>query len=275
MPDFVTGEIARIGIPIGAGAETQQPSRSDRAGVIVAALVSLAIYERSNELTDVINAQVNQFEEAVEADKKTGDTEVLTGYSIDLDSRVLTRYSLLARYRAAGHKAYALGSEPLNSLFTDIELNKRRPGEQVFEPKHPFQGRVVGWLQGGDHPTEKGLHLVGKTWSDQQMAAQANIDAYAEDRTDTGLCLPSWGDFITAYAAEAEAYDGVTLDGSTFSRLVQHDIKPCDVRGHFAHGGMAVSSEGGELGSRRSDGHARPAEGVRFLMGQIQPKLEA
>ena len=270
MPNFPTGEIEQVGTPMGAAVEQEGVSRSDAAGIIVKTLVSLQIYPHSNELADVVGEQVKQFSEARESDAQAGEPGVAIRYSLDLDPEVLTTEALLERYKAAGHKAYEPW-QPLWSQFSSVELNKRRIGEQVATPAKPFQGRVVGWLQGGDHETETGLYLVEKTWTDQQKLAQAKIDEYAATpRANTALWLPSFGDYVFAHAAEAEAYDGVVLDGPTFSRLVQHDMKPVDGDDSY---GPGVGSGGGELRPDGSDELARPNVGVRFLMGQTN--LEA
>ncbi len=270
MPNFPTGEIEQIGTPIAAAVEQAGVSRSDAAGIIVKTLVSLQIYPHSNELADVVGEQVKQFSGARESDSQAGEAGVAIRYSLDLDPEVLTTEALLERYKAAGHKAYEPW-QPLWSQFSSVELNKRRIGEQVTAPAKPFQGRVVGWLQGGDHQTETGLYLVDQTWTEQQQTAQAKIDAYAATpRANTALWLPSFGDYVFAHAAEAEAYDGVVLDGPTFSRLVQHDMKPVDGGGSC---GPAVRSDGGELYPGGSGGRAFPDGGVRFLMGQTN--LEA
>lgn|GEM_PF-6642333 len=272
MSSFPIGEIEQIGTPIGAAVEQEGVSRSDAAGIIVKTLVSLQIYPQSDELADVIGEQVKQFSEARESDAQASDeVGVAIRYSLDLDPEVLTAEALLERYKAAGHKAYEPW-QPLWSQFSSVELNKRRIGEQVVAPAKTFQGRVVGWLQGGDHETETGLYLVEKTWTEQQQLAQAKIDAYvAKPRANTALWLPSYGDYVFAHAAEAEAYDGVTLDGPTFSRLVQHDTRP--VPGDDDSFGPLVLSNGGELDADGSYGRAYPRVGVRFLMGQTN--LEA
>ena len=249
-----------------AAEQRQKPSRGDRAGVIVATLASLRIHSYSRELVDTITEQVKLFDEVQQTDAENGGPEVLTGYSLDLDPDVLTRDGLLGRYRAAGHKAFKPWAE-LWSQFSDVELNKRSIVERVTAPAQPFQGRVVGWLQGGDHPGEAGLYFGTKTWSEQQKAAQAKIDEYARDRTATGLFLPSYGDFVFAHAAEAETRDGVVLDAKTVSRLVQHD---CGKVGTHPAFGPRIGMCGDTLYSGWSNDSGLSGYGVRFLMLQTQ-----